>query len=466
MIIVRFVMGALALGLGIWYISSSISGASLSYTSLNGFMTAIGAHGDISGGVGCFLCGYVEKLFAAIGSGAEMFWVAIVDYIWVLLAIGFGIWLFIYTARYIYDAILIDKTDQKLELGPWFAKVWPLGVRIMVVGVLLGMLGLGGTGALRVVTNLTVTPVMVAGAELSMAATGVATAAQCPMSDVNDDVLTPVLRPFMCVMGNLNTVMLAGAAAGFSMMNYAWLGIGGGVITWIAGLGLVILFLIIGFNLFFQILSIVFKLVFLIVFLPLLLAAAAFEGTWKMADDVVKNAINMLVKSAVQIVAITLKIIIIYATISYAADMSMPGPRDGYSAIMPPLMNAGVATNPDAQTMAVQNVFAACEQVGLRNGTMDADAFRTCFTARRAAVERKYPGAFDFMGDGWNFILMMIGLFLLYYYVVEPKVDGILGKVGSESFDFGGWLKELGKKVWGLPTELISRISKAAGTKD
>ena len=27
----------------------------------------------------------------------------------------------------------------------------------------------------------------------------------------------------MCVVGNLNTVMLAGAGGGFALMNYAWL---------------------------------------------------------------------------------------------------------------------------------------------------------------------------------------------------------------------------------------------------
>ena len=58
--------------------------------------------------------------------------------------------------------------------------------------------------------------------------------------------------------------MLAGAGGGFSLMNYAWMGMGGGAITWVAGLALVIMFLIIGFNLFFQVLSVVMKLIFLI----------------------------------------------------------------------------------------------------------------------------------------------------------------------------------------------------------
>lgn len=309
---------------------------------------------------------------------------------------------------------------------------------------------------------------MFVGAELSMAATGTSEASQCHVleqtAENSDDILNPVMGPFMCVMGNLNSVMLAGAAGGFALMNYAWLGLGGGLFTWLAGLALVLMFLIIGFDLFFQVLSVVFKLVFLIIFLPFLLAAAAFEKTWKLASGLTGNAINMLVKSAIQIVAITLKIVILYATISYAADEFVPGPADGYSAILPPML--GVAPeNPDAQTLSVMRVFSDCERVALADGEMDADRFKACFTARRAEVERHYPGAFDFMSDGWDFLMLMIGLFLLYYYVVAPRVNKILAAPSKEEFDFGAWTKDLGKKIWSAPTQIFGALSKSFGKK-
>ena len=140
----------------------------------------------------------------------------------------------------------------------------------MVVGVFIGGLGMGGTGALKIVSNITIKPVMFVGAELSMAATGISSAAQCNAmkvnSDASEDLLNPILQPFMCVVGNVNSVMLAGAAGGFALMNYAWLDLGGGAFTWIAGLTLLLMFLVIGFDLFFQILSVVFKLIFLIIF--------------------------------------------------------------------------------------------------------------------------------------------------------------------------------------------------------
>ena len=470
MIAIRLLMGAIALGLGIWYLSSSISGAALTYTSMSGFMNAVGAtDGNVANVNGCFMCGYISDLFGVISRATELFWTVMVDNLWILMALGFGIFLFIHTAKYLFDASKknanLDGKENNLDFKSWFDKVWRQGARIMIVGAFMGALGMGGTAALRTVANITITPVMFVGAELSMAASGVSDAASCGALDTvntGDNLLNPILQPFMCVIGNINSVMLAGAAGGFSLMNYAWLDMGGGAFTWIAGLALVLMFLIIGFDLFFQILSVVFKLVFLIIFLPLLLAAAAFEQTWKLADGVVKNAINMLVKSAVQIVGITLKVLVIYATVSFAADEYFPGPNDGYSAILPPMMGQTVQ-NPDAQTLSVMEVFSTCEQVALTDGEMDAEKFKNCFTARRAEVERKYPGAFDFMSDGWDFLLLMFGLFLLYFYVVQPKIDGILGKDSKEQFDFGTWTKDLGKKIWSAPQQIFEAISKAFG---
>ena len=328
MLLVRWLAGGIILGIGIWYMASSIGGASLTYSSTDVFLNAIGVRdGNIASANGCFLCGYIADMFSVIGLATEQFWNVMVENLWIVMAIGFGIFLFVYTTQYIFDAMKttgkLDESAKKLELKGWFDKVWRQGVRVMIVGVLIGALGMGGTTALRTITSITITPVMFIGAQLSMAATGVADAATCMPTDIlsgTNDILNPVLAPFMCVMGNLNSVMLAGAAGGFALMNYSWMGLGGGVFTWLAGLGAVLLFLIIGFDLFFQVLSVIFKLIFLIIFLPLCLAAAAFEPVWKAASGLVDKAINMLVRSAVKIVAITLKILVMYAIVAFAAD--------------------------------------------------------------------------------------------------------------------------------------------------
>ena len=469
--IVRFVMGAIALGIGVWYLSSSINGDAITYTSMNNFLNAIGAGDDIASTNGCFLCKYISDLFGILGNATEVFWSAIVNLLWMIMAIGFGIFLFIYTGQYIYDAAKktakLDKEEKKIELATWFDKVWRTGVRILICGAILGMLGMGGTTALRYVTRITVTPVMFVGSELGMAATGISDSSKCgaiTTTDNSDDILNPVLQPFMCSIGNLNATMLAGAAGGFSMMNYAWMGMGGGAITWLAGLGLVIMFLIIGFDLFFQVLSVVFKLIFIIIFMPLFIAAAAFEPVWKFLSDskLINKVIDMLGSAAVSIISISLKIVIIYATVSFVADAHYPGPVDGFSTVLPPMFGQTVQ-NPDARTLSVMNTFSECEHVALSGGAMDATKFKDCFTAHRAMVERKYPGAFDFLGDGWGFLMMMIGLFALYYWVVSPEIDKIFKPAGKSDFDFGGNIKKLGKNIWNLPVQATGKITSALG---
>lgn len=486
---VKFLMGAAAIGIAIWYLSASLGGAAITYTSMDNFLTAAGVqNGDIATVNGCFMCGYISELFVVIGNATERFWNLMVDNLWILMALGVGIFLFIHTAKYIWENAkktnnLENPKEHKLEIKAWFDAIWKPVVRVLFVGAMLGTLGMGGNDAIRAVTNITITPVMYTGAQLSMMATGVDDASQCYAMDkkTNDDgdVLNPVMQPFMCVIGNINSVVLAGAAGGFAMMNYAWMGMGGGAITWMAGLVLLIMFAVIGFDLFFQILSVVFKLVFIIVFMPLLLAAYAFEGTWSKASGLVSKAVETIVSSAVRIIAITLKVVIIYATVSYAADAYFPGPVDGYTTMLPPMMGQK-PQNPDIQTMSVMDVFATCEQVALESGEMDKDKFKACFTARRAQVERQYPGAFDFLDNGWEFLVMMVCLFLLYYYAISPKIDKLLpagniklpipGENSSvatgENFDFGAWVHDLGVRVWNVPVQITKKITDAAAKKD
>ncbi len=463
-----------ALGLGIWYLSSSLGGTSITYTSLDNFLTAVGAtDGNISNVNGCFMCRYISDLFTVIGNAADKFWNLMVNNIWILMVLGFGLFIVISIVQHMLnsakEAMKLDDTEKKLEINALVDKIWKQGARVLIVGAVMGMLGMGGTGALKTVSQLTITPVMYLGAELSMAATGISDSAQCNLrndkySENENDILNPILQPFMCVVGNINSVMLAGAAGGFSLMNYSWMGMGGGAFTWVAGLALVLMFLLIGFDLFFQILSVVFKLVFLVIFLPLLLASYAFEGVWAKANGLLGNAINMLVTSAVRIIAITLKTLVIYATVSYTADAFFPGPNDGYTAILPPMMGMH-AENPDAQTLSVMNVFTTCEQVALVDGEMDKDKFKNCFTARKAEVERKYPNAFNFMDDGWDFLLMMACLFFLYFYAISPKIDKMLGKDSPELFDFGKWTGDLIKTTGRAPLKITDTIADVVTNK-
>ena len=467
---VKIIMGAIALGLGIWYLSSAIGGAALTYSSMENFLTAIGAeNGDVASVNGCFMCKYIADLFSVIGNATELFWTAILDGLLILIALGFGIYMTYTGIAHVWDAT--KKTagtkveEKKIEFKPWFDKITKQGIRVFFVAALLGGAALGGPETLKALTQILITPILYLGGLLGMAASGIADSATCAMTTVDaGEILSPVLGPFMCVVGNVNSVVLAGAAGGFSLMNYAWLGMGGGAFTWIAGLSLVVMFLFIGFDLFFQILSVVFKLIFLIIFLPIFVAAYAFEGAWKLASGLLDKGINMLINAAIKTVVIALKVVIIYATVSYAADSYFPGPVDGYSVMLPPMLGMS-PENPDTQTLSVMNVFAECERVALDDGEMDKDKFTSCFTAQRAMVERTYPGAFDFLDDGWDFLVMMAALFALYFLVLRNRIEGMFPSVGKEDFDFGGQIKQLGKNVWSLPKQIANAVGKAIDEK-
>lgn len=480
--IAKILMWAIALGIGVWYLSSSLSGAAITYTSMDNFLIQAGVeNGDISTANGCFMCRYINDLFIVIGNAALYFWNLILDKIWILIVLGFGLFVLIHTIKYIMDKAketeTLEPKEYDFNFKAWLEPVWNQTLRILLVGLFLGGLGIGGINALETLASLIITPVMYLGAQLGVMATSMADTAQCnalvTMSETlaNADttatgarIIAPIMEPFMCVIGNINTVMLAGATGGFALMNAAWLGMGGGILTWVAGLGLVLMFLIIGFNLFFQILSVVIKLVFLIIFLPIFIAAYAFENTWSKAKGLTNGAINMLVNSAIKLVKISLKALILYATVSYSADRTFPGGQDNYSAILPPMLGQP-AENPDAQTQSIMQVFKDCEQAGLVDGQMDADAFMECFQPRKEQVEARYPGAFDFLENGWELIITMTCLFLLYFLIISPRIDKILTGSDNEMFDYGQVIGDLTKTTLKMPLKWADKAIKAVGKK-
>lgn len=461
---IKFLVALIALGVGVWYMSHSIGGASLSYTSVDTFFKQL----EGTSVPGCPLCGYVQQLFEVLGNATETFWVGIVQNLWIVMAIGFGIFVIMHTITFFKEQAtskdVKDLTDKqpKLDFSKWFEKVWKTGVRVMIAGALIGAINWGGITVLQATTKLIVMPVMYLGSILSMAATGVISGDTCNIATniADGNALLAALQPFLCVMKNLNTVMLAGAGGGFALMNYSWLGLGGGLFTWIAGLALVIMFLVIGFDLFFQVLTVIFKLIFIILFMPFLVAAAAFEQVWGLAKNVMNNAITILINSAISILKISLKIIIIYAVVFFAADKFFPGPEDGFTSILPPLISEIAPQNQDAQTISVMNAFTQCEQQASINGNIDKDKFKTCFIAQKHAVEARYPGAFNFMDDGFTFFIFMLGIFFLYFWVVSPKIDILLNakKDPKEEFDYGQWLKDFGKRTYEAPGKAFNAI--------
>ena len=463
---IKWGINLILIGIGLWYVSVAIGGSSISFSSLDNFLSAIGVKdGDIASANSCFLCNYIERLFKIIGNVAENFWIKIVGSLSVLLILGFGLFLIISTAQHLYEAStknsVLDAGDKKLDFKPLFDKIFNQGVRVLIVGSFLGLASLNTSNIsfLKSLSNIIISPVMFVGSELSMIATKAAYSANCIIEvKESNDLLNPIMRPFMCTIANINFISLAGVSGGFALMNYSWLGLGGGTLTWIAGLGLIIIFMLIGFNLFFQIISVLFKLIFIIIFFPVIIFFYTFEKTWGIAKDVAPNAFNMVINSSIKIVSITLKTLILYSIVSFCADEYFPSPHDGYNAILPPIL--GNKENIDEKTGSIISVFSTCEKVSIISGVVEKDKFKNCFSAKKAEVERKYPGAFDFMDNGFEFIILMIGIFFIYFYLISPKIDGILGTTGKEEFDYGQYVRSFGKIVKDIPERIFKMIKK------
>jgi hypothetical protein len=96
----------------------------------------------------------------------------------------------------------------------------------------------------------------------------------------------------------------------------------------------------------------------------------------------------------------------------------------------------------------------------LVDGVVDKDKFLACFNTQKSMVEARYPNAFDFMKDGFDFMLFMIGVCFLYFWIVSPKVDAMLNmnKEGKEKFNYGQWIKDVGKTTYEAPGKIFNAV--------
>ena len=93
------------------------------------------------------------------------------------------------------------------------------------------------------------------------------------------------------------------------------------------------------------------------------------------------------------------------------------------------------------------------------------DKFLKCFDTQKTVVTKQYPHAFDFMDDGFEFLLFMIGIALLYFWIISPKVDELINTKNKEPFNYGDWLKQFGKTVYGTPEKIYNTIKEKNKTK-
>ncbi|MDR2770306.1 MAG: hypothetical protein LBB08_02545 [Rickettsiales bacterium] len=432
-------------GVGLFYLSSSIGGASVPYASLPRFLQSIGvcdAAGicDVASANGCFLCPYIRQLFMIIGTAAETLWGVIVGHTWILVAIGFALVMIWQAYEVIMGANAQNAAapgsiggERALGFPAWLDAIKDQLIRVLVVCALLGVAGYGGSKAMRAVSEAVIYPVMSVGTSLAMGAAGNSGCKNAERTDGESNPMDPVSDQFMCVIGNLNVAILSGASGGFALMNFASQGMGGGMMLWIGGLAVVFIFMFIGFNVLFQILNVVFNLVFLIIFLPLFIASYAFEKTWKMAGGVVGNAIGILIETAVRVVAVTLRVLILSSMVAYAQKETL-------------------SSDPAAEYA----IIAKCEKEAAdAEGRIDMQIYKRCFEAERAAS----PTAFGYLDRGWDFIVMVVFLFVIYFWLVDKKLGKHLKlDEGGVYFRFGDQLKNFGGSVWKLPSSLLKKF--------
>ena len=468
---IQIVLWAIVIGAGLWYMASSIDGGfDVPYPSMDRFLQTIGACQsnqpcDLASIKGCLLCPYVERLFLLIGDATETLWKVVIGHTWLLMAIGLVIVMFWQAYKILTDARKetqnAEAADQakKLAMDKWWEAIKQPFIRVLVVGALMGLIGAGGTGILKTMTNVVVYPIMTVGTALSTSALGIS-GAECgaeirdnriehfwdflpwvrrdviTAADIRQNPMAPVSGRFMCIMGSLNAAILYGAAGGFAMMNFAWQGIGGGFFGWIAGLLIVLAFLYIGANVIFKVLNVVFNIVFMIMFLPLLLAAWAFETSWEIAKGVSTSVIDMLGKTTVKVLAISLEIMIFSAMISYARQETL-------------------SSNPEVE----QAIFAKCERQATRGAKVDKDIYKDCFAAER----RAHPDAFQYLDRSWSFLIMLLFLIIIYKALVEKKLQERIQMSGEGSDNymrFGDGVKGFFTTAWKLPFQLLGRIVK------
>jgi hypothetical protein len=184
-------------------------------------------------------------------------------------------------------------------------------------------------------------------------------------------------------------------------------------------------------------LNVVFNLVFLIIFLPLLLASFAFEKTWGIAKSISTGAIEILAKTAVRVIGITIEVMILSSMISYAKQETL-------------------SSDPAVEYAILEK----CEKAAERKDStgkikIDNTVYKSCFAAERAAN----PTAFRYLDNGWDFLMMMLFLFAVYHVLLRTRLQKIIDTSDDGAyFKFGDNLKTFGQTIWKLPSQIMKKI--------
>jgi hypothetical protein len=52
----------------------------------------------------------------------------------------------------------------------------------------------------------------------------------------------------------------------------------------------------------------------------------------------------------------------------------------------------------------------------------------------------------------------MLGVFILFFWVVSPQIDKLIGSTSKEPFDYGKWVKDFGTTVYNAPVNIYNKV--------
>ncbi|MDR2685445.1 MAG: hypothetical protein LBB23_01575 [Rickettsiales bacterium] len=300
----------------------------------------------------CIFCPHIRQLVGAMDNAALSVYEVFVNHIWVMMLLGFGVFATITAFQLLKKSA--DQTAQIEDLGErtfdftkWIDTLWRQGVRIVIVGVILGAIGSLGSTMPRIATEITLKPILSMGTYISLGIAGLPDSL-CPNSlSLSENSKVPfagegvprsggvvvnnspasagqgggitesATEPLLCFSNIITTITLAGAAKGFDTMNNAGIN---KPILWFFGLALAVFFALYGVKLFFELMNILFTILFFIMFLPVIIAGYAFDNVWPVAKNITSNALSQTLGLAVAMVSLALKLSVFYYMIMFAVN--------------------------------------------------------------------------------------------------------------------------------------------------
>ncbi len=280
----------------------------------------------------------------------------------------------------------------------------------------------------------------------------------CPKTDTNATGILSgdIKNSLMCTMGVMSLMTKGGMQAGGNMMffaeltsqkDFAVLGWGESRLSWLGGAYLYGAFLLFHIMIPFLLLDILLTIIIPLFFFPLILAGYAFQGTE--VEGHLKTAINMIVKSAFKMIAISVAFVFIYSIYIAIGDKYYPKPVDNFSYIFPNYLERKKESHTPSQIeIEYKKCYASVENYYEKGGFINTAVGKQ----KLLSCAKKLPNLQN--SNGWIGFLLLIGLIqitLKLFMKIKDHISGLIDgnelNIGTKIYDQG---KSLGQKGIGI----------------